>query len=81
MGDMIFLDDAVDVEPKPKAKVMTISGSDAVALDEFVRHVSIRCYDERYERSGAKSRELLMHLERMRDLLDTLIDYPEVDDT
>lgn len=55
MGDLIYLeDDAGEYsdEPKPKADVMTISGIDAMALNEFVSHVSIRCYDERFKDRG-----------------------------
>ncbi|NTI46653.1 hypothetical protein [Rhizobium rhizogenes] len=59
MGDVIYLEDDADQrsdEPKPKADVMTISGADAMALDEFVRHVSIRCYDERFKDIRRKRR-------------------------
>ncbi|MBM7048369.1 hypothetical protein [Rhizobium lusitanum] len=50
MDDLIYLEDDADPygdEPKPKADVMTITDTDAVALHEFVCHVNIRCYDER----------------------------------
>jgi hypothetical protein len=80
MGDVIYLEDDADQysdEPKPKADVMTISGGDAMALNEFVRHVSIRCYDERFKDRGMmKSRALRDQLDRMREILDTLLDYP-----
>jgi hypothetical protein len=52
MGDVIYLEDDADQssdEPKPKADAMTINGADAMALHEFVRHVNIRCYDERFK--------------------------------
>jgi hypothetical protein len=81
MGDVIYLEDDADRysdEPKPKADVMTISGADAMALNEFVRHVNIRCYDERFKDRGMmKSRALRDQLDRMRQILDTLLDYPQ----
>jgi hypothetical protein len=81
MGDVIYLEDDADQdrdEPKPKADVMTISGADAMALDEFVRHVNTRCYDERFKDRGMmKSRALRDQLDRMRQILDTLLDYPQ----
>ena len=60
MPNMISLEETFDDEPMPKSGTSAISGSDAKALDEFVRHVSIRRYDERFE-GGKKSPELLMH--------------------
>ncbi|SCB38946.1 hypothetical protein [Rhizobium hainanense] len=81
MGDVIYLEDDTDDcsdEPKPKAATMTISGSDAIALSEFVRHVDMRCYDERFKDRGMmKSSALRNHLDRVRQILDTLLDYPE----
>ncbi|MGM4980907.1 hypothetical protein [Rhizobium sp. 11_C7_N12_5] len=80
MGDVIYLEDDADPysdEPKPKADVMTISGIDAMALREFVCHVNIRCYDERFKDRGMmKSRALRDQLDRMREILHTLLDYP-----
>jgi hypothetical protein len=80
MGDVIYLEDDADQhsdEPTPKADVMTITGADAMALNEFVRHVHIRCYDERFKDRGMmKSRALRDQLGRMREILDTLLDYP-----
>jgi hypothetical protein len=83
MGEVIYLEDDADQdrdEPKPKADVMTISGADAMALNEFVRHVNIRCYDERFKDRGMmKSRALRDQLDRMREILDTLLDYPHLE--
>ncbi|NTJ11708.1 hypothetical protein [Rhizobium lusitanum] len=80
MDDVIYLEadaDQCSDEPKPKADILTISGADAMALDEFVRHVNIRCYDERFKDRGMmKSRALRDQLDRMREILDTLLDYP-----
>ncbi len=81
MGDVIYLEDDADQssdEPMPKADVMTISGADAMALNEFVRHFDIRCYDERFKDRGLmKSPALRDHLHRVRDILHTLLDYPQ----
>lgn len=83
MGDVIYLETEADEcsdEPKPKAATMTISGSDAMALSEFVRHVSIRCYDERFKDRGMmKSPALRSHLDRVQQILDTLLDYPRIE--
>lgn len=79
MANAISLEETYDDEPSPKAGTLTISGSDAIALDNFVRHVSIRCYDERFDGGGKKSRDLSLQLERMREILDTLLDYPEIE--
>ena len=79
MTNAISLEETCDYEPMPKAATLSISGSDAKALDDFVRHVSIRCYDERFNGGGKKSRELSLQLERMREILDTLLDYPEIE--
>ncbi|MGG6895813.1 hypothetical protein [Rhizobium sp. BR 315] len=83
MGDVVYLENDVDDcdgEPKPKAPVMTISDSDAIALYEFVQHVSIRCYDERFKDRGLiKSATLRQHLGRVRDILDGLLDYPHIE--
>ena len=81
MPNVISLEETFDDEPMPKSGISAISSSDAKALDEFVRHVSIRCYDERFEGGGRKSRELLMHLGRMRGILDTLFDYPDIEES
>ena len=81
MGDLIYLEDDVDQygdEPKPKARVMTISGDDAMALNEFMHHVNFRCYDERFKEHGMmKSLALRQHLDRVREILHTLLDYPQ----
>lgn len=83
MGDVIYLendDDDCSDGPKPKADTMTISGGDAIALSEFVRHVSIRCYDERFKDRGMmKSPALRGHLDRVQQILDTLLDYPRIE--
>ena len=79
MTNAISLEETYDYEPMPKAATLSISGSDAKALDEFVRHVSIRCYDERFDGGGKKSRDLSLQLERMREILDKLLDYPELE--
>jgi hypothetical protein len=80
MDDLIYLEDDADPnadEPKPKAGVMTITAADAIALHEFVCHVNIRCYDERFKDRGMmKSRALRDQLDRMREILHTLLDYP-----
>ncbi len=80
---MIYLENDADEcsdEPMPKAAIMTISGSDAMALSEFVRHVSIRCYDERLKDRGLmKSYVLRSHLDRVQQILDTLLDYPHIE--
>ncbi len=80
MGDVIYLEDDADQysdEPKPKAEVMTISGNDALALNELVRHVDLRCYDERFNGGGMKSPTLRKHTGRVREILHTLLDYPQ----
>ncbi|MGV1793829.1 hypothetical protein [Rhizobium sp. A37_96] len=83
MGDVIYLKDdpdECDGEPKPKAAAMTISDGDAIALHEFMQYVSIRCYDERFKDRGLmKSAALRKHLERTREILDTLLDYPRIE--
>lgn len=62
----------------PKAGRLTISQDDAKALDDFVRHVGLKCYDAFGEAgSRSKSMQLFRQLERMRTLLDALIDYPK----
>lgn len=80
MSDVIHLADEADQysdEPKPKASVMTISGADAMALNEFMHHVNFRCYDERFKEHGLmKSLVLRQHLERIRGILGTLLEYP-----
>lgn len=77
VANAFSLEETYDYEPMPKAATLTISGSDAKALDDFVRHVSIRYCDERFEGGGTKSRKLNLQLERMREILDKLLDYPE----
>jgi hypothetical protein len=81
MDDLIYLEDDADQysdEPKPKADVVTISGADAMAIHEFVCHVNIRCYDERFKDRGMmKSRALRDQLDRMREILHSLLDYPQ----
>lgn len=80
MGDVIFLkDDAADHSdaPTPKASVMTITGSDALILDEFMGYVSVRCYDSLYKGRGMlKTDALLKQLDRVREILGTMLDYP-----
>ncbi|MGM4986226.1 hypothetical protein [Rhizobium sp. 11_C7_N12_5] len=55
--------------------MLTISQSDAKAFDDFIRFAERHCYDEIGVDKVAKSRTLRLHLERMRMLVDTLIDY------
>lgn len=78
MSDEVVLDvdDRCDA-PTPKASVMSITGSDALLLDEFVNYVAFHCYDRLYkERSMLKTDALLKQLDRIREILGTMLDYP-----
>lgn len=81
MGDVVNLDaddDQYGDQPRPKASVMTISGADAIALNEFMHYVNFRCFDGRFKGRGMmKSPALRQHLDRLREILATLLEYPE----
>jgi hypothetical protein len=77
MGSIIPFNGEFTAPPASEAGMLTINQSDAKALDDFIRFAERHCYDEIGANNGAKSRALRIHLERMRVLLDTLIDYSE----
>ncbi|MEZ2224475.1 hypothetical protein [Rhizobium sp. RCC_161_2] len=77
MGNIIPFKGGPVAAPAALADMLTISQSDAKAFDDFVRFAERHCCDDVSNKSGAKSRDLRLHLERMRALLDTLIDYSD----
>ncbi|MFJ6323319.1 MULTISPECIES: hypothetical protein [unclassified Rhizobium] len=81
MGDVVNLDadeDQYSDQPRPKASVMTIRGADAIALNELMHYVNFRCFDGRFKGRGMmKSPALRQHLDRLREILATLLEYPE----
>ncbi|CAN7433330.1 hypothetical protein LJR251_002767 [Rhizobium rhizogenes] len=77
MGSVIPFNSELAATPALDADMLAISQSDAKAFEDFIRFAERHCYDEIGADRVAKSRDLRMHLERMRMLLDTLIDYSD----
>jgi hypothetical protein len=75
MGNVISFNSKSAAAPSPKNGMLMINQSDAKAFDDFIRFAERHCYDEIGADKVAKSRTLRLHLERMRMLVDTLIDY------
>jgi hypothetical protein len=58
----------------------TISQDDAKAIHDFDNFVGRDCFDVRLPNGGrGKSLPLMKHMDRMRELLHKLMDYPEVE--
>ncbi len=70
-------------DPRPRDGVLTIAQDDAQALYDFVGYLGRHAFDTfRDDRPGfrGKSPDMLRHLERMRDLLKNVMDYPTLDE-
>ncbi|MGG6898052.1 hypothetical protein [Rhizobium sp. BR 315] len=70
-------------EPQPREGVLTITQDQAKALHGFVDHLSRDAFDTfRDDLPGfrGKWREMLRHLDSMRDLLENVMDYPTLDE-
>ncbi len=70
-------------DPRPREGVLTISQDEAQALYEFVCYLGRHAFDTfRDDVPGfrGKSPDMLRHLNRMRDLLENVMDYPTLDE-
>lgn len=70
-------------EPRPRDGVLSITQDDATALYEFVSHLSRNAFDtfgDDLAGFRGKSREMRRHLDKMRDLLENVMDYPTLDE-
>jgi len=70
-------------DPRPRDGVLTISQDEAQALYDFVSYLGRHAFDAfRDNASGfrGKSPDMLRHLDRMRDLLGNVMDYPTLDE-
>ena len=70
-------------DPRPRDGVLTISQDEAQALYDFVGYLGRHAFDTfRDDRPGfrGKSPDMLRHLDRMRDLLANVMDYPTLDE-
>ena len=70
-------------DPRPRDGVLTISQDEAQALYDFVGYLGRHAFDTfRDDRPGfrGKSPDMLRHLDRMRDLLENVMDYPTLDE-
>ena len=70
-------------DPRPRNGVLTISQDEAQALYDFVAYLGRHAFDTfRDDRPGfrGKSPDMLRHLDRMRDLLANVMDYPTLDE-
>ena len=66
-------------EPRPRDGVLSITQDEARALYEFFGHLNRHAFDTfRDDLPGfrGKSSDMRRHLERMRDLLESVMDYP-----
>lgn len=70
-------------DPRPRDGVLAISQDEAQALYDFVGYLGRHAFDMfRDDRPGfrGKSPDMLRHLDRMRDLLANVMDYPTLDE-
>ena len=70
-------------DPRPRDGVLTINQDDAQALYDFVGYLGRHAFDTfRDDRPGfrGKSPDMLRHLDRMRELLANVMEYPSLDE-
>ena len=70
-------------QPRPRDGVLSITQDEARALYEFFGHLNRHAFDTfRDDLPGfrGKSSDMRRHLESMRDLLESVMDYPTLDE-